>query len=284
MSGKGMGMTAVVDAERPRRRHLHRRRPAPLPRRASATSAQRRCAEVMTRTPRTIGPDRLAIDCVELMETPPKVTAAARRRRATAAGRRAAPARPLPRAGRLMTAPPSDDLTLRSARDPPAHLRRRRRADRRPHLRRRPRPRDEGVLGAGRRGHEDADARRASPSPGSPAATRPAVTHRARQLGVAPRRAQGAERQAARRGSALRARARLPPPACAHIGDDLPDVPLFARCGLAIAVPHAPPAVRARAHLRHPPRRRHGRGARGLRADPRRAGHARRRSSRPSAR
>ena len=28
----------------------------------------------MTRTPRTIGPDRLAIDCVELMETPPKVT------------------------------------------------------------------------------------------------------------------------------------------------------------------------------------------------------------------
>ena len=28
----------------------------------------------MTRTPRTIGPDRLAIDCVELMETLPKVT------------------------------------------------------------------------------------------------------------------------------------------------------------------------------------------------------------------
>jgi arabinose-5-phosphate isomerase len=28
----------------------------------------------MTRQPRTIGPERLAIDCVELMETSPKVT------------------------------------------------------------------------------------------------------------------------------------------------------------------------------------------------------------------
>ena len=28
----------------------------------------------MTRTPRSIGPDRLAIDCVELMEAAPKVT------------------------------------------------------------------------------------------------------------------------------------------------------------------------------------------------------------------
>jgi len=28
----------------------------------------------MTKTPRTIAPERLAIDCVELMETPPKVT------------------------------------------------------------------------------------------------------------------------------------------------------------------------------------------------------------------
>ena len=31
-------------------------------------------AEVMTRNPRTIGPDRLAIDCVDLMEGTPKVT------------------------------------------------------------------------------------------------------------------------------------------------------------------------------------------------------------------
>ena len=35
MSGKGMGMTAVVDADGARRRHLHRRRPAPLPRRGA---------------------------------------------------------------------------------------------------------------------------------------------------------------------------------------------------------------------------------------------------------
>ena len=35
--------------------------------------SQVRVADVMTRTPRTIGPDRLAIDCVELMETVPKV-------------------------------------------------------------------------------------------------------------------------------------------------------------------------------------------------------------------
>jgi arabinose-5-phosphate isomerase len=33
-----------------------------------------RVADVMTRSPRTIAPERLAIDCVETMETPPKVT------------------------------------------------------------------------------------------------------------------------------------------------------------------------------------------------------------------
>jgi arabinose-5-phosphate isomerase len=33
-----------------------------------------RIDELMTRMPRTIGPDKLAIDCVELMETAPKVT------------------------------------------------------------------------------------------------------------------------------------------------------------------------------------------------------------------
>ena len=31
-------------------------------------------SELMTRTPRTIEPDRLAADCIVLMETPPKVT------------------------------------------------------------------------------------------------------------------------------------------------------------------------------------------------------------------
>jgi len=73
MSGKGMGMTAVVDDARrvagiftdgDLRRCLAGKRDI----------SRARVAEVMTKTPRTIGPDRLAIDCVELMETAPKVT------------------------------------------------------------------------------------------------------------------------------------------------------------------------------------------------------------------
>ncbi len=72
MSGKGMGMTAVVDdagrvagifTDGDLRRCLARTRDI----------SRVRVADVMTRTPRTIGPDRLAIDCVELMETVPKV-------------------------------------------------------------------------------------------------------------------------------------------------------------------------------------------------------------------
>jgi arabinose-5-phosphate isomerase len=73
MSGKGMGMTAVVDAGRrvegiftdgDLRRCLARVR----------DFRTERVAGLMTRGPRTIGPERLAIDCVELMETAPKVT------------------------------------------------------------------------------------------------------------------------------------------------------------------------------------------------------------------
>jgi arabinose-5-phosphate isomerase len=73
MSGKGMGMTAVIDAERrvegiftdgDLRRCLAR----------AGDFRAVRIAEVMTRRPRSIGPDRLAIDCVELMEAAPKVT------------------------------------------------------------------------------------------------------------------------------------------------------------------------------------------------------------------
>jgi arabinose-5-phosphate isomerase len=73
MSGKGMGMTAVVDDERrvegiftdgDLRRCLARVR----------DFRAERVAELMTRQPRTIGPERLAIDCVELMETAPRVT------------------------------------------------------------------------------------------------------------------------------------------------------------------------------------------------------------------
>jgi arabinose-5-phosphate isomerase len=74
MSGKGMGMTAVVDAENrvegiftdgDLRRCLTRVR----------DFHSEPIAALMTRGPRSIGPQRLAIDCVELMETPPKISA-----------------------------------------------------------------------------------------------------------------------------------------------------------------------------------------------------------------
>jgi len=74
----------------------------------------------------------------------------------------------------------------------------------------------------------------------------PAVTHRARQLGV-HHLVQGAEDKLTP-WEKLRAELGMPMDACAHIGDDLPDVPLFNRSGLAVAVPHAPAAVRRRAH------------------------------------
>ncbi len=35
---------------------------------------------------------------------------------------------------------------------------------------------------------------------------------------------------------------------CAHIGDDMPDLPVIMRCGLGATVPHAPAAVRDAAH------------------------------------
>jgi 3-deoxy-D-manno-octulosonate 8-phosphate phosphatase (KDO 8-P phosphatase) len=47
---------------------------------------------------------------------------------------------------------------------------------------------------------------------------------------------------------ALRKDLGFAPDACAHIGDDLPDVPVFQACGFAIAVPHAPATVREHAH------------------------------------
>jgi arabinose-5-phosphate isomerase len=74
MSGKGMGMTAIVErdgrvagifTDGDLRRCLDRVRDFKAV----------RVADVMTRAPRTIAPDRLAIDCVDLMETPPKVMA-----------------------------------------------------------------------------------------------------------------------------------------------------------------------------------------------------------------
>jgi 3-deoxy-D-manno-octulosonate 8-phosphate phosphatase (KDO 8-P phosphatase) len=71
----------------------------------------------------------------------------------------------------------------------------------------------------------------------------PAVMHRARALGI-DRVIQGADDKLTP-WEELRGELDLPAAACAHIGDDLPDVPVFARCGFAVTVPHAP-AVRAR--------------------------------------
>ena len=73
MTAKGMGMTAVVDArariagiftDGDLRRSLGRI--------ADASSA--RVADLMTKAPRTIGAERLAADCIVLMETAPKIT------------------------------------------------------------------------------------------------------------------------------------------------------------------------------------------------------------------
>jgi len=75
----------------------------------------------------------------------------------------------------------------------------------------------------------------------------PVVMHRARSLGV-ERVFQGAEDKLPP-WEGLRRELDLPPAACAHIGDDLPDVAIFARCGLAVSVPHAPLAVRAHSHF-----------------------------------
>lgn len=51
----------------------------------------------------------------------------------------------------------------------------------------------------------------------------------------------------------------LTPGQAACMGDDLPDLPLLARCALAVTVPDAPDALRARAH--YVTRRPGGRGA-----------------------
>jgi len=74
----------------------------------------------------------------------------------------------------------------------------------------------------------------------------PAVAHRAQQLRI-PHLVLDAHDKLTP-WERLRADLQLAAEQCAHIGDDLPDIPLLAACGLAATVPHAPPAVRAHAH------------------------------------
>jgi len=74
----------------------------------------------------------------------------------------------------------------------------------------------------------------------------PAVAHRAQQLRI-PHLVLDAHDKLTP-WEKLRAELGFAPEECAHIGDDLPDVPVLAACGFAVTVPHAPAAVRAHAH------------------------------------
>jgi 3-deoxy-D-manno-octulosonate 8-phosphate phosphatase (KDO 8-P phosphatase) len=74
----------------------------------------------------------------------------------------------------------------------------------------------------------------------------PSVTHRAQQLRVPHVVLDAHDKMTP--WQRLRGELGLTAEQCAHIGDDLPDIPLLEACGLAATVPHAPAAVRARAH------------------------------------
>jgi 3-deoxy-D-manno-octulosonate 8-phosphate phosphatase (KDO 8-P phosphatase) len=74
----------------------------------------------------------------------------------------------------------------------------------------------------------------------------PSVTHRAQQLRVPHVVLDAHDKMTP--WQRLRGELGLAADQCAHIGDDLPDIPLLEVCGLAATVPHAPAAVRAHAH------------------------------------
>ena len=74
----------------------------------------------------------------------------------------------------------------------------------------------------------------------------PAVAHRARHLRI-PHLVQDSHDKLSA-WERLREELGFDAMECAHIGDDLPDIPLLAACGLAATVPHAPAPVRAHAH------------------------------------
>ena len=73
-----------------------------------------------------------------------------------------------------------------------------------------------------------------------------AVAQRAARLGV-ERVHQGAEDKL-EVWQRLCAALGFEPAQCAHIGDDFPDLPILLRCGMAVTVPHAPDALKRRAH------------------------------------
>lgn len=73
-----------------------------------------------------------------------------------------------------------------------------------------------------------------------------AVAVRARELGI-DHVVQGAGDKVAA-FDRLRGALALEPDACAFVGDDLPDLPVMQRCGLAVAVANAVESVKAAAH------------------------------------
>ena len=72
------------------------------------------------------------------------------------------------------------------------------------------------------------------------------VALRARELGIEHVVQGAADKLAAWQG--LLAGLDLEPAQCAYVGDDLPDLPVLRRCGLAFAVPGAVAMVRSHAH------------------------------------
>ena len=76
--------------------------------------------------------------------------------------------------------------------------------------------------------------------------TSKAVALRARELGIADV-VQGAADKLAHFERLCR-KHKLAPEACAFVGDDLPDLPVMRRCGLAVAVANAVKAVKSQAH------------------------------------
>jgi len=74
-----------------------------------------------------------------------------------------------------------------------------------------------------------------------------AVRERARTLGIAEVLTGAKVKLQAYEG--IRERAQLPDDEIAYVGDDLPDIPVMRRVGLAVAVPNAAPEVLAIADL-----------------------------------
>jgi 3-deoxy-D-manno-octulosonate 8-phosphate phosphatase (KDO 8-P phosphatase) len=75
----------------------------------------------------------------------------------------------------------------------------------------------------------------------------PAVTRRAAELGIDPV-VQGADEKLPALNRILMETGLRPDQVCA-VGDDLPDLPVLSRCGLAVAVADAVPEVKAIAHF-----------------------------------